>query len=106
MESFNLKNSSLDSSYEYKNEVLVVTGSISKDALHNTLNSLSGSCHRITNEGEPGDYVGNFNSHIRNGVIKYSLSEMSREDSNLVWDAIEGIEPYVLCENQEENAGE
>lgn len=106
MGSFNLKASSLNSSYEYKNNVLVVTGSIAKDALTNTLQSLSGACHRKNSEGEAGDYVGNFNSHIRNGEIKYSLSEMSRQDSNLVWDAIEEIEPYVLGENQEENSGE
>ena len=43
---------------------------------------------------------------MRNGEIKYSVSEMSRKDSNLVWTAIGEIEPYVLGENQEENAGE
>jgi hypothetical protein len=39
---------------------------------------------------------------MRDGEIRYSMSEMSRRDSNLVWDAIDGIEPYILGENTNE----
>ena len=38
--------------------------------------------------------------HLRDGEVRYSLSEMSRKDSNKVWDAIDEIEPYVMGENE------
>ena len=33
--------------------------------------------------------------------IKYSMSEMSRQDANLVWDAIDEIEPLITGEDNE-----
>ncbi len=106
MGTFEVTSSTLNNQYSFKDENLVVNGAYVKDAQNNTLQSISGACYLITESGEPGDYVGNFNGYMRNGEIKYSVSEMSRKDSNLVWTAIGEIEPYVLGENQEENAGE
>ena len=106
MGTFNVISSTLNSQYEYKDDNLVVNGNFAKDATTDTLQNVSGSCYRINAQGEQGEYVGNFNGNMRNGEIKYSVSEMSRKDSNLVWTAIGEIEPYVLGENQEENAGE
>lgn len=106
MGTFVVINSILDNQYSFKDENLVVTGGYVNDAQTNTFQSISGACYLITESGEPGNYVGNFNGYMRNGEIKYSVSEMSRKDSNLVWTAIGEIEPYVLGENQEENAGE
>ena len=106
MGTFNIKSSTLNSQFDYKNDAIIVTGNFAKDATSDQLQNISGSCYRINSEGEHGDYIGNFNGYMRDGEIKYSVSEMSRKDSSLVWTAIGEIEPYVLGENQEENAGE
>lgn len=99
METFNIKSSTLNSQYEYKDANLVVNGSFAKDATNDQLQNISGSCYRIDSEGEQGDYIGNFNGYVRDGSLRYSLSEMTREDSLAVWDAIAEIEQNVLGEN-------
>lgn len=99
MGTFNITSSTLNNSYEYKDENIIVNGNYTKNAQTGSLQSISGSCYRINSEGEQGDFVGSFNGNVRNSVIYYSLSEMSRSDSNLVWDAIDEIEQYVTGEN-------
>ena len=100
MGTFNVIGSTLNSQYEYKDANLVVNGSFVKDAKTNDVQNISGSCYRITPDGGQGDYVGNFNGYMRDGEILYSLSEMSRKDSNKVWDAIDEIEVNILGENE------
>jgi len=102
MGTFNVTSSVLNSQYDYKNSSLVVNGSYAKDATTNTLQSVSGTCYRITPDGAQGDYVGNFNGYVRDGEIRYSLSEMSRKESNLVWDAIDEIETNITGNQVEE----
>ena len=101
MGTFNVISSTLNSQYEYKDANLFVTGNYSKDATTDTLQNISGSCYRITPDGGQGDYVGNFNGYMRDGEIRYSLSEMTRKDSNDVWDAIDAIELNIIGSNEE-----
>ena len=89
MESFNITSSTLNSNYEFKNDYVVVNGNFVKDAKTD---------YRKDSQGEQGEYIGNFNGYMRDGEIKYSLSEMSRADSNLVWDAIDAIEANIINE--------
>jgi len=96
MGTFAVINSTLNSSYNYTDESVVVNGNFSKDATNDTLQSISGSVYHKTESGEQGEYIGNFNGYQREDGLKYSLSEMSRKDANKVWDAIDGIEPHVL----------
>lgn len=102
MGTFNIKSSTLNSQYDYKDANLVVNGSFAKDATSDQLQNISGSCYRINSAGEQGDHIGNFNGFMRNGKMLYSLSEMSREDSLAVWDAITEIEQYIIEPNQGE----
>lgn len=102
MGTFNVTSSTLNSSYTYTDENIVVNGGYQNDAQNDTLQSISGSCYRKTESGEQGEYVGNFNGYQREDGIKYSLSEMTRKDANKVWDAIDGIEPHVLPQTAEE----
>ena len=102
MGTFNITSSTLNNSYEYKDENLIVNGNYTKNAQTGSLQSINGSCYRINSEGEEGDFVGNFNGNVRNGEIYYSLSEMPRRDANLVWDAIDEIEQNVTGENIDE----
>ena len=101
MGTFNVISSTLNSQYEYKDANLFVTGNYSKDATTDTLQNISGSCYRITPDGGQGDYVGNFNGYMRDGEIRYSLTEMTRKDSNDVWDAIDAIELNIIGTNEE-----
>ena len=65
------------------------------------MQSIGGSVYN-DNNGEQGDYIGNFNGYMRDGEVKYSISEMSRKDANKVWDAIDEIEQNILGTNNEE----
>ena len=101
MGTFVIKSSTLNNQFEYSDESLIVVGNYAKDAQNDELQNVSGSCYR-NNGGEQGEYVGNFNGYMRDGEIRYSMSEMSRKDSNKVWDAIDEIEANILGENQGE----
>lgn len=96
MGTFTVTSSNLNNGYNYKDNAVIVTGSYNKDAQTNSLQNVSGQVYRQDAQGGQGDYIGNFNGYMRDGEIRYSMSEMSRRDSNLVWDAIDGIEPYIL----------
>lgn len=98
MESFEITSSTNNSNYEYKNDYVVVNGNFAKDAKTDSLTNISGTAYRKNAQGEQGEYIGNFNGYMRDGQIKYSLSEMSRQDSNLVWDAIDAIEINITGE--------
>lgn len=101
MGTFNVKSSTLNSNYEYKNDAIIVTGNFVRDATSDQFQNISGSCYRKNTEGEQGDYIGNFNGYMRNGEMKYSTSEMTRQDSDKVWTAIGEIEQYIIGPNQE-----
>lgn len=102
MGTFNITSSFLNNNYEYKNSVVVVTGNYNKDAKTDTLQNINGSVYVQNQDGEQGEYIGNFNGYMRDGEIRYSMSEMSRRDSDKVWDAIDEIEQNVLGENDAE----
>ena len=101
MSTFNITSSSMNNQFEYADENVTVQGSYTKDATTDTLQNVSGSVYKVpAQHGQQGEYIGNFNGYMRDGEIRYSLSEMSRKDSNKVWDAIDEIEVYVLGENE------
>lgn len=99
MGTFTVNSQTLNVQYEYKNNVIIVQGGYVKDKVTGALSSINGTCYD-NNDGEPGRYIGNFSGYMRDGEVRYSLSEMSRKDSNKVWDAIDEIEPYVMGENE------
>lgn len=95
MGTFVIKSSTLNNQFEYSDESLIVVGNYAKDAQNDVFQNVSGSCYR-NNSGQQGEYVGNFNGYMRDGEIRYSMSEMSRKDSNKVWDAIDEIEANII----------
>lgn len=102
MSTFNITSSSMNNSYNYVDENVNVQGNYTMDATQpvQTLVSVSGSVYNNpTKAGEQGEYIGNFNGYMRDGEVKYSISEMSRKDADKVWDAIDEIEAYILGEN-------
>lgn len=105
MGNFVVKNVTSNATYEYTGDSIIVTGNYVKNATTGALQTYNGQCYRKNAQGQQGEYFGNFNGFLREGSqeVKYSMSEMSRRDSNLVWAAIDEIEPYVLgTDNSEE----
>lgn len=99
MGNFAIKSQTNNATYEYTDENLIVQGNFVKDSATNNLVSINGSCYVKTEQGQQGAYIGNFNGYMRDGEIRYTMSEMSRRDSNKVWDAIDEIEAAITGEN-------
>ena len=102
MGTFTVTSSNLNNGYNYKDSAVIVTGSYNKDATTNTLQNVSGQVYRQNAQGEQGDYIGNFNGYMRDGEVRYSISEMSRRNANMTWDAIDDIEAIITGENNAE----
>ena len=102
MSKFNVVNSTLNTTYNFENENVVVNGSFQKDAQSGELQNISGTAYKPNAEGGQGQYIGNFNGRMQNGVMRYSLSDMTRQDTLVVLDAIDEIEQYINGENVEE----
>lgn len=96
MSKFEIKSSQLKNTYEYENEEVKVQGSFEKDATTGDLQSVNGKVYTADSQQA---YIGNFNGFMRDGEMKYSISEMSRRDANKVWDAIDDIETHILQQN-------
>ena len=95
MGTFNITSSVLNRNYNYVNTDVIVEGNYSIDESESTVKSVSGTVYHQT-EGERGEYIGNFNGFVRNEELKYSISELGRKDSTLVWNAIEEIESHIM----------
>lgn len=102
MGNFVINSSSLNNQYTFTNTSLIVVGNYSVDNMTSTAQNVSGNAYRKDAKGEQGDYIGNFNGYYRDGEWKYSLSEMTRQDANLVWDAIDEIQTNITVTNTSE----
>lgn len=102
MSTFNVTSSSLNNQYEYANTNVTVNGNYVKDATTDTLQIVGGSVYNLpAQQGQQGEYIGNFNGYMRDGEVKYSISEMSRRNASKVWDAIDEIEANITGSNEE-----
>lgn len=101
MGTFTITSSTLNNGYDFKNASVTVQGSYTKDATTDTLQNVSGQVYQLAVGGR-GEYIGNFNGYMRDGEVRYSLSEMSRQKSNMVWDAIDEIELNIIGSNNGE----
>lgn len=101
MGTITINSSTLNTQYNYKNDQIVINGNYQKDAKTGELQNINGSCYKPSPAGEMGEYIGNFNGNMRDGEMRYSLSEMSRTNSALVLDAIDEIEQFILEGNDD-----
>ena len=99
MSKITVTSSKVNKTYELKNENIIVNGSYQTDEQSGELQTVQGSCYR-NQDGTIGAYIGNFMGTQRDGEVKYSLSEMSRRDSMMVWDAIDELEAFINGENE------
>jgi len=106
MENFVVKSQSLTTQYEYTNDDVVVNGTYSSDKSEAEVQGINGQVYRKPEGEGRGEYVGNFTGTMGADGMEYSLSKMTRRNTNLVWDAIDGIEARVLPAENEEEGGE
>lgn len=99
---FEIKSQTNNANYEYKDENLIVQGQFVKDGTTGDLQTINGTCYRINAQGSTGEMIGTFNGYMRDGEVRYNMSEMSRRDSNKVWDAIDEIEAAVIPQENAE----
>ena len=96
MGTFVIKSSSLNNQYEYTNASVKVSGNYALDAQTKVEKSISGQVYELN-----GDYIGNFNGNMNGETMEYTLSQMTRQKANLVWDAIEEIDAEINSQNAE-----
>lgn len=101
MSTFNITGSALNSNFTYENESLSINGSFMQDAKTSDLQTISSTAYKQQGEGQQGLYVGNFNGRMVNDEMKYTLSDMTKQDTLLVLNAINEIEQYIIGENQQ-----
>ena len=99
MSTFNITSSQKNKTFVYENENLIVQGQIQQSDPAEELQSINAQAYR-NDDGKQGAYVANINGYLRDGEMRYSLSDMSRRDSMLVWDAIDEIEAYINGANE------
>lgn len=91
MGNFVIKTETLNKQYEYDDANVSVAGSITTDNGTGTVTGINGVVYRMT-DGVRAESIGNFTGNPRGGMMRYTLSAMSRADSNMTWEAIEEIE--------------
>ena len=95
MKEFKITGSTLNSQFEYKNDSIIINGSITQDATNEKVQNINAQCYR-KNGDSYGEGFGSFNGYPEaDGGMRYDLSPMKRADSNLVWDAIDDIEAEI-----------
>ena len=96
MEKFEIKSQSLTTQYEYTNDDVMVYGNYNSDKTEADVQSVNGQVYRKPEGEGRGEVVGNFSGTKGKDGMEYSLSKMTRRNTNLVWDAIDGIEAHIL----------
>ena len=94
---YQVTDETINTSYICKREGIIVQGTHVKNSVSGEIQSVNGTCYRPNEKGETGENFGNFNGYPRGGELKFSLSEMTRSDSNLTWGAIDEIESEILA---------
>ena len=101
-----IKNEVSKTTFEYSNDKVIVQGEYEK-GLQGKLKTVKATCFHKNEDGTIGTNFGNFNGIMRaDGKVHYSMSEMSREDSTTVWDAIDEMEPEIIGEDNEDKTEE
>ena len=98
MGKFTTTQSNLDNQYSYINESVMISGNYILDAKTSAFKNVSGSVFAYDENNVQGDFIGSFSGSLVDGEMNYSLSQMTKAQSDLVWAAINEIEQYVFGE--------
>ena len=102
MGTIKVTSATLNTNFTYESENLFINGGYQKDSQSGELKTISGTCYKPKDGVQTGEYIGNFNGRNDSGTMKYSLSDMTRQDTIAVLDAIDEIEKFINGENAEE----
>lgn len=91
---FVITNEFMKQEYNVTMDGVLATGSIERQGEQVT--TINGMVFEKTAEGAQGNYIGNFNSRMVDGQMKYSFSEMNHEQAELVWGVIGIIEANIF----------
>lgn len=100
MKKFDVTSSTMNSQFVYKNDELIVNGNFEKEGITGAFRSVNGTAYAKDAEGSQGDYIGDFNGYMRDGVMKYSISEMPLDDLDNVKVVIRDIESEIIPANE------
>ena len=101
MGTIKVTSATLNTNFTYESESLFINGSYQQDSQIGELKTINGTCYKPKDVVQTGEYIGNFNVRNENGTMKYSLSDITRQDTIIILDAIADIEKYINGENQE-----
>ena len=94
-----IKDSTSKTTFEYSNDKMIAQCEYEK-GLQGKLKTVKATCFHKNQDGTIGTNFGNFNGIMRaDDKVHYSMSEMSREDSTTVWDAIDEMELKIIGED-------
>ena len=100
MGTIKVTSATLNTNFTYESESLFINGNYQKDAKSDELKNISGTCYKPKSGSQTGEYIGNFNGRNENGTMKYSLSDMTKQDTIVILDVIDEIEQFINGENQ------
>lgn len=86
----------LNENYDYSDDSVKGTVNVQSDPETNAVVSMNGHVYEKTKEGTQGAYIGSFNGQMQNGVMKYTTSQMTREQNNIVMDLVEELEQELV----------
>ena len=91
----------IDNQYSYQNESLIISGNYFVNGATSAFKSIIGSVFSVDTELQQGEFIGTFNGSMIEDKMSYSFSQMTKEQSDLVWVAVKEIEPYVLGKDKQ-----
>ena len=82
----------LNENYTFADDNTIGSVTVVSDQITAEKVSMNVSVYEKDAEGKQGAYIGNFNGQKVNGVMKYTTSQMTRQQYNLVMDLIDELE--------------
>jgi len=101
MSELRIKEKVLNVQYGYSNESLLIDGSCMENQEDGMLVQVNGQCYAKKEDGSRGSNVGNFSGYRRDGVMKYTTSEMTPEYGTIIWEAIQDIVSLIEADSKE-----
>ena len=99
MSKYEIRSKTLHQNFNYENDQLNINGSSQQDGYTGELKIISGTAYKIIQDGEQPKFIGNFSGYKADGVMNYTLGEMTLEDMVIVREAINDIESKINSSN-------
>ena len=88
--------STLNENYNVENEKVMGTVTTVSNQETKKLIRMDGQVYGKKEDGTQGVYIGNFNGMLKDGAMKYTTSQMTRAEYNIVMDLTEELEKELV----------